>query len=58
MGDIQKQIEELKSLAELDILPDEIKEEIMMAIKLAESVQEYDKNGGSSKIKIKYNLKK
>ena len=54
MGDIQKQIEELKSLAELDILPDETKEEIMLAIKLAESVQEYDKNGGSSKIKIKY----
>ena len=44
MGEIQRQIEELKSLAEMDMLPTETKEEIMMAIKLAESVQDYDTN--------------
>ena len=43
MGEIQKQIEELKALAEIDVLPDETKEEIRAAIKLAESVKEYDK---------------
>ena len=59
MGEINRQIEELKSLAEMDMLPDETKEEIRAAIKLAESVQEYEKNPefGSSepkKIPIKY----
>jgi dUTP pyrophosphatase len=44
MGEIQKQIEELKALAEIDELPNETKEEIRAAIKLAESVKEYDKN--------------
>jgi dUTP pyrophosphatase len=42
MGEIQRQIEELKALTEMDMLPEETKEEIRMAIKLAESVQDYD----------------
>lgn len=55
MGEIQKQIEELKALAELDMLPEETREEIRMAIQLAESVQDHDKNGGlSNKIKINF----
>lgn len=53
MGEIQNQIQELKALAELDILPEETREEIKMAIKLAESVQEY-KADNSSKVQIKY----
>jgi dUTP pyrophosphatase len=44
MGEIQRQIEELKALTEMDMLPEETKEEIRMAIKLAESVQDYDNN--------------
>ena len=57
MGEIQKQIEELKSLAEMDMLPEETKEEIKMAIKLAESVQDYDNKKPESKFKkveVKY----
>jgi len=44
MGEINKQIEELKALAEMDMLPNETKEEIRMAIKLAETVQDYGDN--------------
>ena len=51
MGEIQRQIEELKSLAEMDMLPTETKEEIMMAIKLAESVQDYDNKKPESNFK-------
>tara|TARA_R110000868_G_scaffold46637_4_gene153847 strand:- start:4535 stop:5128 length:594 start_codon:yes stop_codon:yes gene_type:complete len=57
MSEIKNQIKELKSLAKMDMLPQETKEEIMMAIKLAESVQDYDKENPESKIKkvkIKY----
>jgi len=57
MGEIQKQIEELKSLAEMDMLPEETKNEIMMAIKLAESVQDYDNKKPETnfkKVEIKY----
>ena len=57
MSEIKNQIKELKSLAKMDMLPSETKEEIMMAIKLAESVQDYDKEKPESKIKkvkIKY----
>jgi len=56
MGEIEKQIAELKSLAEMDMLPQDTKEEIEMAIKLAEQVKEYDQNGNNSKnkTKIKY----
>ena len=57
MSEIKNQIKELKSLAKMDMLPQETKEEIMMAIKLAESVQDYDKEKTESKIKkvkIKY----
>ena len=57
MSEIKNQIKELKSLAKMDMFPSETKEEIMMAIKLAESVQDYDKEKPESKIKkvkIKY----
>jgi dUTP pyrophosphatase len=59
MGEIQRQIEELKSLAEMDMLPEETKEEIKMAIKLAESVQDYDANPNKTvsavkKLEIKF----
>ncbi len=57
MGEIQNQINELKALAEMDMLPDETKEEIRLAIKLAESVQDYDKDdnvNGFKKIEIKF----
>jgi dUTP pyrophosphatase len=57
MGEIQNQINELKALAEMDMLPKETKEEIRMAIKLAESVQDYDKDdnvNGFKKIEIKF----
>ena len=55
MGEIEKQIAELKSLAEMDMLPKETKDEIKMAIKLAEQVKDYDQQGNQSgKTKIKY----
>lgn len=57
MGEIQRQIEELKSLAEMDMLPEETKEEIKMAIKLAESVQDYDNKKPESnfkKVEVRY----
>ena len=44
MGEINRQLEELKSLVEMDMLPEDTKEEIRMAIKLAESVQDYSDN--------------
>jgi dUTP pyrophosphatase len=44
MSEINKQLEELKALAEMDMLPNETKEEIRMAIKLAETVQDYGDN--------------
>jgi len=44
MSEINKQLEELKTLAEMDMLPNETKEEIRMAIKLAETVQDYGDN--------------
>lgn len=56
MGEITKQIEELKALAEMDMLPEETKEEIKMAIKMVESLEEHDKNQSieDKKIKIKF----
>jgi dUTP pyrophosphatase len=57
MGEIKKQINELKALAEMEMLPEETKEEIRMAIKLAESVQDYDNKKPESnfkKVEIKY----
>ena len=57
MGEIQNQINELKALAEMDMLPKETKEEIRMAIKLAESVQDYDNKKPETnfkKVEIKY----
>jgi dUTP pyrophosphatase len=56
MGEITKQIEELKALAEMDMLPEETKEEIKMAIKMVESLEEHDKNQNleDKKIKIKF----
>jgi len=55
MGEIEKQIAELKSLAEMDMLPQDTKAEIEMAIKLAEQVKEYDQDGGDLKNKTKIN---
>ena len=57
MGEIKKQINELKALAEMEMLPEETKEEIRMAIKLAESVQDYDNKKPETnfkKVGIKY----
>ena len=55
MGEIEKQIAELKSLAEMDMLPQDTKEEIQMAIKLAEQVKDYNEGGNeNSKTKINY----
>lgn len=55
MGEIEKQIAELKSLAEMDMLPQETREEIKMAIDLAEKVKDYDPNpNDTKKIEIKY----
>ena len=57
MGEIQNQINELKSLAEMDMLPEETKEEIRIAIKLAEATKDYGnkkQDTNLEKIKIKY----
>lgn len=58
MGEIKNQINELKALAEMEMLPEETKEEIRMAIKLAESVQDYDEKQTTEntfkKIEIKF----
>ncbi len=58
MGEIRNQINELKALAEMEMLPEETKEEIRMAIKLAESVQDYDEKQTTEntfkKIEIKF----
>ncbi len=55
MGEIERQIEELKSLAEMDMLPQETREEIKMAIDLAEKVKDYEPNPmETKKIEIKY----
>jgi dUTP pyrophosphatase len=58
MGEIQQQIDELKELSKMGMLPETTRQEILMAIKLAESVQEYDaKKKGQiekEKIQIKY----
>ena len=55
MGEIEKQIAELKSLAEMDMLPQETRDEIKMAINLAEKVKDYDPNPiETKKIEIKY----
>lgn len=42
MDEIEKQIRELKALAEMEILPEETKQEIMGAIDLAKSIKEFD----------------
>jgi dUTP pyrophosphatase len=57
MGEIQNQINELKALAEMDMLPEETKEEIRIAIKLAEATKDYSnkkQDTNLEKIKIKY----
>ena len=57
MSEISKQIEELKALAKMDELPKETKEEIRMAIKLAETVQDYrvkDNVQQTKKVPIKF----
>ena len=57
MGEIQQQIDELKELSKMGMLPETTRQEILMAIKLAESVQEYDakKKGQIEKEKIQIN---
>lgn len=57
MSEIGKQIEELKALAKMGELPNETKEEIRMAIKLAETVQDYkvkDSVQQTKKVPIKF----
>ena len=56
MGEIAQQIEELKALAEMDMLPESTKQEILMAIKLAESVQEYDNKKVNEPVKTKIKI--
>ena len=56
MGEITQQIEELKALAEMDMLPESTKQEILMAIKLAESVQEYDNKKVNEPVKTKIKI--
>ena len=51
MGEIEKQIAELKSLAEMDMLPQDTKEEIEMALDFAEQVKQYDQDGKNVKNK-------
>lgn len=56
MGEIENQINELKALVELDILPEETREEIRTALKFAESVKEFDTKSNTQigKVQIKY----
>jgi len=55
MGEISRQIEELKALAQMDLLPEETKKEIETAIKFAESVQDFDQKSSTvNRIEIKY----
>ncbi len=58
MGEIQQQIAELKELVKMDILPEDTRQDILTAIKLAESVQEYDNESNvkkeNNRIEIKY----
>jgi dUTP pyrophosphatase len=56
MGEIAQQIEELKALAEMDMLPESTRQEILMAIKLAESVQEYDNKKVNEPVKTKVKI--
>ena len=56
MGEITQQIEELKALAEMDMLPEATRQEILMAIKLAESVQEYDNKKVNEPVKTKVKI--
>lgn len=56
MGEITQQIEELKALAEMDMLPEATRQEILMAIKLAESVQEYDNKKVNEPVKTKIKI--
>jgi dUTP pyrophosphatase len=56
MGEINDNINELKALVELDILPEETKREIREAITITESIKNYDNSNATmyNKIKIKY----
>lgn len=57
MGEIQQQIDELKELLKLDVLPESTKQEILTTIKMAESVQEYDDKRRKESKKIKLQIK-
>lgn len=54
MGEISDSINELKSLLEMDILPEETRDEIKTAIAIAESINNYDNENNSNKIKINF----
>ena len=56
MGEINDNINELKALVEMDILPEETKREIREVIAIAESIKNYDNSNTTidNKIKIKY----
>jgi len=56
MGEITEQIKELKALAEMEMLPESTRQEILMAIKLAESVQEYDSKKSNEQVKNKIKI--
>lgn len=54
MGEISDNINELKSLLEMDILPEETKEEIKTAIAIAESINNHGNENNPNKIKINF----
>jgi dUTP pyrophosphatase len=42
MGEVNKEVDELKSMLDLDIIPDETKEEIRQVLTMVEKTMEYD----------------
>ena len=56
MGEISDNINELKTLIEMDILPEETKEEIRTAIAIAESIKGYDGDNTNKSNKITINF--
>jgi len=54
MGEIEKEIESLKSLLNSDLLDEKSKEDIKTTLTMFDSVKEYDLNGGTNKISINY----
>lgn len=54
MGEIENEIESLKSLLNSDLLDEKSKEDIKTTLTMFDSVKEYDLNGGTNKISINY----